>query len=293
MKKKMNLFQDFAAAILSCCFWAIMLSAVALINGCADSATLPVAEVSNTEPLSNAPRSDGAFPFETQDPVTGETYIGILYTMDHEIGYEKAMGLLEHNEQIIDRASILIDAGFEFALPRTKHIITTVSCDGTPLGLQITTLIFEEPTTDPSEKSYAMIRCLKLHDIKMSVQLEKVFYGDDPWEYWTEDENYTVEFLGLTMAGQPVWAQSFGIDLEIYPQQGIALSPPPDPGSFDFSAWASCVVGNTASGCKNSVARCVFSDGAYFDCVEGGCAQAATGAIVGCTLEFLFYSTEW
>jgi hypothetical protein len=228
----------------------------------------------------------GVIPFETEDPVTGETYVGILYTTAHEITYNRITALIDHNSQVVERVSTLTDVGFECALSRTKHIVTSVLHEGASKPLGITTIVFEQPTFDPNEKSYAVIRCFKFHHVRGSIQLEKVFYGNDPWEYWTDDGEYEVELIGLTDDGQPIWAQSFEISVEVYPQPGTALAPmdPPNPRFIDLAAWALCVVNNTASGCTDAATGCVFSNDPYLDCVETGCGNAATGAIVGCTV---------
>lgn len=289
--KSLTPFQKFAAAIVSCCLVATVAATSLLICQCETQPTTTTIIESEAEQAMMKSDEIGVIPFETENPTTGEIYTGVLYTHESEIGYEQLSEGFATNSNIVEQ-------GFEFVLSRSKYITTSIMQNDRQTSVRILVLIFEKPTTIPSDRSYAIIRHTAMSGVKESLQLEKIFHGVDPWSCWTQNDDAFVSYLGYDEG--PVWAQSF-IPHITNPYasdpgpQGSPMAPIDSidgagPDAWNWAEFLQCVTTEAAVGCGVAAGVCLTSNDPYSDCVESGCSNAAMGAVISCTTEQLFPS---
>lgn len=293
--KQGTLFLKFAAAIMSASFVMLMI-AIFLMCNC-EQHTITMPDDQESEQRLTAPGDVGVIPFETEDPATGEVYNGTIYTHESEIGYYRIETAFSISLDIAAISEELTNEGFEFVLTRSNYFKTSALHNGRPAQIHITVLTFEQETVNPDEISYAIIRYCQVSGIKDVIQTEKLFFGENPWLYWAEDDNDQVYNIG-DLDGQPVWTQSFPPIItnpyasngggQLSPMAPTDSIPDGDPRQWSWEAFLSCVATEAAVGCAVAGGVCLTSNDPYQDCVEEGCSRSAISAVISCGFQQIY-----
>lgn len=282
---------SFIPAILASCFLLVIMSLMYLPNGCSDPPTMPPPEKETSEMMS-ARTSPGVIPFESISPETGEIYLGTIYTHESDLGYEWITSIFEERLDVARHTELLMNDGFQFVLSRSKYIQTAALNDGLPTCVDITILIFEQPTPVPADVSFAILRFTTISGVSESFQLEKLFYGENPFSCWVDVPGTQIEQLDYDGL---IWIQSFEpiITNPYMDEPDNSLSPMdsiPDggPDQWSWEAFLKCVAMEAAVGCGAAGAVCMVGDDPYMECVEDGCSRAAIGAVISCGTQQIF-----
>lgn len=294
--KKGTLFVKFAAAVVSSCI-IILMTAIFLLCNCEHQPVTMHEAEQGVERVATSPGDVGVIPFTTEDPETGEVYEGIIYTHESEIGYHRIETVFNTSLDIAAITEELTNEGFEFVLTRSNYFKTSALHNGRPAQVLITVLTFEQETMNPDEVSYAIIRYCQVSGVRDVLQMEKLFFGENPWLYWAEESNDQVYYIG-DYDVQPVWTQSFPpIITNPYASDGGGMLSPMaptdsipdgDPRQWDWEAFMSCVAIEAAVGCAVAGGVCITSDDPYQDCVQAGCSRAAIGAVISCGFQQIY-----
>jgi len=165
---------------------------------------------------------------------------------------------------------------------------------GDTISVEITMLVYRQPTADSTEESLALIEYTSYNDQKWHVQMEKLFYGDSPSLYWAEDDalEYQIgpEQLADGSYGRMMWSESFRPTTWDYydnlPSLAGLIDPPDplDPGAWDWNAYLKCLAIGYNAACYSAAAACLFSLVAWPICFGGACAAGMLGVTIGCVL---------
>lgn len=288
--QKLKPFNDLMAALLSCCFWGVIVAVVLCIGACEDQVLEP-SQNETGESVSRCTPANGVIPFESEDPASGEIYTGFIYTHESQVGYDRLTGSLAEDRLLLEAQ------GFSFSLSRSKYIATSMSYEGRQTSVDILVLTFEECPPNPLDRSYVILRNTRISGVNESFQVEKLFHGADPWVCWTSDGSSSVAFLGLH-DGTPTWSQSFcpvvanpyasDGGARLAPQMPVDSMPDGGPDAWDWVAFLECTATEAAVGCGVAAGVCLTGNDPYSDCVESGCASAAVGAVISCSAQQLW-----
>jgi len=244
------------------------------------------------------------WPFSSEDPSTGIVYTGTLYMYGSQVGQAHIMSVLE-----LDRIKIteiyLANQGFGRAYKRCKYISTSAEVTeemignnpwevGDTISVEMTLLVFEQPTVDPSEESLALIKYTSYNGQRWHAQLEKVFYGEYPSQYWEDDDGLEYQ-VGLEQLpdgsyGRMIWTESFRPNTWAFYDQEPSFAPltdppdPRDPDVWDWNEYLKCLAIGYNAGCYSAAVACIFSTLAWPVCFGIGCGVSMLGATIGCAL---------
>lgn len=289
--KSLTLFQEFAAAIISCCFVVMVVVTSLLICQCEKQPTTMVESgviVNEDGPNLTKWPTPTFVPYEYTDPETGIEYTGFQYGAYHdEIGKPCVYGIMSHRK-VAPIITMLQDEGFEFNRLDSKYNYI-VGSDGEISHTLL--LVYEQATGILGDRSTAVIRHTTIRGEAVSIQLEKMYIGvGDPNDVWTFGNDRWIEFLGCMDNGANVWTQSFIPWSKIYhndPSQSSMLDPPDplNPDNWDWVKYVACVVTEAVTEGAVGSAVCAFQVGPYDDCISDAHTSAATRAIVSCAID--------
>jgi len=288
--QRLKPFNDFVAALLSCCFFGVILAVVLYVGGC-DSTTTATEDLEQVVVKRDISVEGGVIPFESEDPASGEIYTGFIYTHESQVGYDRLTGSFAYDRLRLEAQ------GFSFSLSRSKYIETSVFYEGRQTSVGVLVLVFEECPPNPPDRSYVILRNTTMSGVSESFQVEKLFHGPDPWTCWILDGSSSTAFLGLH-DGTPTWAQSFcpvvtnpyasAGGARLAPRVPVDSIPEGGPNAWDWAAFLECTATEAAVGCGVAAAVCLTSNDPYSDCVESGCSRASIGAVISCSTQQLF-----
>ena len=255
-----------------------------------------------------SPAETGMIFFESEHPETGKIYTGSLYTIEHPHGQTKIMAASKGDRVVIEVITMNeLGDGFELTPARCKQIetleiVTEELAESGPwevgdtIRVDVTVLIYEQPTSNPEYESFAAIRYTAFDNVKWTIQVEKMLYGADPWEYWYSDPDCFAGFIGFEILpdeslGRRMWNQSWRPHSWVMyhlPEKSPPFDPPEgDPDGLDWKAWIKCTAQGTAWGCATASAACLMSPEPYDDCVGAGCRQGAIASALSCAISQL------
>jgi hypothetical protein len=232
----------------------------------------------------------GCFEFESEDEA-GNVYTGWMYTYEHAFGQDKIDRFCV-DRQYSGEVDLLVAEGFRVSVDRSKHIETT-TLDGIDFSITILVLEQEIPfdsTYIQGEESYAFLRYSSIRGYAESFQLEKLFIGRFPMEYWDLENSYC-EAIGCDSLLRVMWSQSFEpvVRVFLHDAKGSPMVDPPDstydPEGWDWVLWSKCVTSSSGIGCAAAAGGCLMSSEPYDDCTGEGCLQATLAAIISCSAD--------
>lgn len=252
---------------------------LAMSVGCNDHLTgvQDASHRTNGKAILEAPTHDGTVvPFSQEDPQTGETYEGTIYTYGSIHG-KQIIDTRRKQRGISSQLVFMTDKGYTLALGRSKVIETDAEMDDQMKPVEMLYLVMLH--NDDSTR-YAIVSYFHWQDVGDFAQ---------SYEYATFTCPDEEGFECIPGSEPESWLKTYQPRYNLTVEAPLLAPFTGDPSAnldpqVSWKGWAKCTIAGTAGGCTTAALGCAIATIAWGPCAGLGCAASAIGASVGCAV---------
>ena len=239
--------------------------------------------VTTDDPNGSIMHDGTVWPFESEDPETGETISGILYL------YGSLHGKVVIDEAVKGRGiqgqlTMLGRKGYQYMPKGCKVIEAIVDVpEDTGTALHQTVILTMNDAMDTTRHAYvSRVSVGEYCSFAQSGEIKYDTSPDDTLFYyvpWLDRDLWVMEYpaVFLSMSNQPSLSPGF-------------LPPDPLDPTWDEGRWLWCVFTTGLAGCGAAAVGCLLTTAAWPACTGAFCMAAVAGAEIKCTLDQV---TDW
>ena len=242
--------------------------------------------VTTDDPNGSIMHDGTVWPFESEDPETGETISGILYlygSLHGKVVIDKAV----KGRGIQSQLTMLGRKDYQYISEGCKVIETIVEVPvDTGQALHQTVILTMDHMTDTTRHAY--VSRVSVGEYCSFAQSGEIKYDTSP------DDTL---FYYVPGSDRDLWVKEYpAVFLSMSNQ--LSLSPgflPPDPldPTWDSGEWLKCVLIGGIAGCGASAVGCLLSAVAWPACTTALCWASFAGAEIACTLDQVWDWLGW